>query len=150
MSGHFLQPDSILPSPYNPVTLDRYAYTGNNAVNYNDPSGHCFDPLTFIACVLIAGSLIEAITAAAPEIEAEVPVVTEAAAGLVDEAGPVVEKLQTEASQEIAEAGSEIQQTFEEITPNSGPASAPPCDFRHTSTNERSSKNSRTYNCFNS
>ena len=38
--GRFLQPDSIIPNAYNPMSWDRYAYVNNNATNFNDPSGH--------------------------------------------------------------------------------------------------------------
>lgn len=38
--GRFLQPDSLIPDLYNPVSLDRYAYSRNNPINYNDPTGH--------------------------------------------------------------------------------------------------------------
>ncbi|WP_459202447.1 RHS repeat-associated core domain-containing protein [Methanococcus sp. CF] len=36
----FIQPDTMLPDPYNPQALNRYAYTLNNPVKYTDPSGH--------------------------------------------------------------------------------------------------------------
>ncbi len=36
----FLSADTIVPSPSNPQTLNRYAYTRNNPVKYNDPTGH--------------------------------------------------------------------------------------------------------------
>ncbi|WP_407357013.1 RHS repeat domain-containing protein [Methanolobus sp. WCC5] len=36
----FVQPDTMLPDPYNPQYLNRYAYTLNNPVRYTDPSGH--------------------------------------------------------------------------------------------------------------
>jgi RHS repeat-associated protein len=36
----FVQPDTMLPDPYNPQALNRYAYTLNNPVKYNDPTGH--------------------------------------------------------------------------------------------------------------
>ncbi len=39
--GRFAQPDSIVPNPYNPQSLNRYSYTLNNPVRYTDPSGHC-------------------------------------------------------------------------------------------------------------
>ncbi len=37
---HFSQPDSIIPDPSNPQSLNRYSYSINNPINYNDPSGH--------------------------------------------------------------------------------------------------------------
>ncbi|WP_292464480.1 toxin TcdB middle/N-terminal domain-containing protein [Methanolobus sp.] len=36
----FVQPDSMIPDPYNPQYLNRYAYVLNNPVMYTDPSGH--------------------------------------------------------------------------------------------------------------
>jgi RHS repeat-associated protein len=36
----FVQPDTMLPDPYNPQALNRYAYCLNNPVRYTDPSGH--------------------------------------------------------------------------------------------------------------
>ncbi len=39
--GRFAQPDSIMPNPYNPQSLNRYSYTLNNPVRYTDPTGHC-------------------------------------------------------------------------------------------------------------
>jgi RHS repeat-associated protein len=36
----FVQPDTMLPDPYNPQYLNRYAYALNNPVKYTDPSGH--------------------------------------------------------------------------------------------------------------
>ena len=38
--GRFTQPDSILPDPYDPQQLNRYAYVRNNPVIYTDPSGN--------------------------------------------------------------------------------------------------------------
>ena len=42
-----------MPGAGNPAAWDRYAYTNNNPINYNDPSGHC--PLCFTA--LIGGAI---------------------------------------------------------------------------------------------
>jgi RHS repeat-associated protein len=39
-SGRFIQPDSIVPSPDAPQTLNRYSYCDNNSLNLTDPSGH--------------------------------------------------------------------------------------------------------------
>jgi hypothetical protein len=38
--GRFLQPDSIVPSPTDPQSLNRYSYVRNNPLNLIDPSGH--------------------------------------------------------------------------------------------------------------
>jgi RHS repeat-associated protein len=40
--GRFLAPDSIVPDPANPQSLNRYSYVLNNPLNYTDPSGHGF------------------------------------------------------------------------------------------------------------
>jgi RHS repeat-associated protein len=48
----FTQPDTLLPDPYDPQALNRYAYTLNNPVRYTDPSGHYIESgidLAFIA-----------------------------------------------------------------------------------------------------
>src|SRR5690606_801074 len=39
--GRFTVPDPLMASanPANPQTFNRYIYTGNNPVNYTDPSG---------------------------------------------------------------------------------------------------------------
>jgi RHS repeat-associated protein len=38
--GRFSQPDTIVPDPGSPQAFDRFAYTLNNPVKYNDPTGH--------------------------------------------------------------------------------------------------------------
>jgi hypothetical protein len=43
--NRFLQPDSIIPNPANPQSLNRFGYVLNNPIRFNDPSGHvCTDP----------------------------------------------------------------------------------------------------------
>jgi RHS repeat-associated protein len=44
VTGRFLSPDTVIPSPGNPQALNRYAYTFNNPLRYRDPSGH--DPMS--------------------------------------------------------------------------------------------------------
>ncbi len=39
--GRFISADTIVPQAGNPQTLNRYSYTLNNPVRYNDPDGHC-------------------------------------------------------------------------------------------------------------
>src|SRR5262245_10663102 len=38
--NRFLQPDTIIPNPANPQSGNRFSYTLNRPVNWNDPSGH--------------------------------------------------------------------------------------------------------------
>jgi len=38
--GRFIQPDTIIPNPFNPQEFNRYSYCNNNPLNYTDPSGH--------------------------------------------------------------------------------------------------------------
>jgi RHS repeat-associated protein len=37
--GRFLSPDTIVPSPGDPQSLNRYAYVLNNPLRYTDPTG---------------------------------------------------------------------------------------------------------------
>jgi RHS repeat-associated protein len=39
----FVQPDTMLPDPYDPQALNRYSYCLNNPLRYTDPSGHIID-----------------------------------------------------------------------------------------------------------
>jgi RHS repeat-associated protein len=39
--GRFVSPDSIVPQPGNPQSLNRYSYVLNNPLRYTDPTGHC-------------------------------------------------------------------------------------------------------------
>jgi RHS repeat-associated protein len=38
--GRFIQPDTVVPSPVNPQSLNRYTYVLNNPLAHTDPSGH--------------------------------------------------------------------------------------------------------------
>ena len=38
--AQFTTADSIIPNPYQPQTLNRYAFVNNNPINNRDPSGH--------------------------------------------------------------------------------------------------------------
>jgi len=41
--GRFITPDTIVPDPYDPQTLNRYSYCRNNPLIYVDPTGQFFD-----------------------------------------------------------------------------------------------------------
>ncbi|MGB9774806.1 MAG: RHS repeat-associated core domain-containing protein, partial [Bacteroidota bacterium] len=38
--GRFIQPDTVVPNPADPQSLNRYAYVHNNPLRYTDPTGH--------------------------------------------------------------------------------------------------------------
>jgi hypothetical protein len=40
--SRFITPDTIVPNPYNPQSLNRYSYCLNNPLSYIDPSGHAY------------------------------------------------------------------------------------------------------------
>ena len=50
--GRFVSPDSIVPEPGIPQAYNRYAYSLNNPVKYNDPSGHWFESLLDVASII--------------------------------------------------------------------------------------------------
>jgi len=64
--GRFISPDSIVQSPYDPQTLNRYTYCRNNPLKYVDPSGHWFwAAVFFIIKVAAVGAAIGGAVAAA-------------------------------------------------------------------------------------
>ncbi len=40
--GRFIQADTLVPSPANPQSLNRYAYVLNSPLRYTDPTGHAY------------------------------------------------------------------------------------------------------------
>ena len=64
--GRFITPDTIVQSPMNPQTLNRYSYCNNNPVNFIDPTGHFWFVPFIIAAVkgAVIGATLGAATAA--------------------------------------------------------------------------------------
>jgi RHS repeat-associated protein len=42
--GRFVQADTIVPSPGDPQSLNRYSYVAGNPLKYTDPTGHMVKP----------------------------------------------------------------------------------------------------------
>ena len=59
--GRWTQPDWIVPEAAQGVQAwDRYSYSNNSPLVYNDPSGHCIFGIDTIICVALAGAAIGA------------------------------------------------------------------------------------------
>lgn len=65
--GRFVQPDTIIPQPGNPMAWDRYSYANNSPINYSDPSGHCAILATALTGAIIRFS-IDILVQAVPDI----------------------------------------------------------------------------------
>jgi RHS repeat-associated protein len=65
--GRFISPDTIVPYPNDPQTLNRYSYVNNNPLIYTDPSGNIFlvDDLAIILGSMLAAKLIVSAAAGA-------------------------------------------------------------------------------------
>ncbi len=46
--GIFISPDSLIPDPKDPLSLNRYSYCLNNPLVYRDPTGHSAAPLIWL------------------------------------------------------------------------------------------------------
>jgi len=55
--GRFITADTIVQAPYNPQTLNRYSYCGNNPINYVDPTGHFWWFLPIIIGAIVGGAM---------------------------------------------------------------------------------------------
>ena len=55
--GRFIQADSIVPSPQEPQSYNRYAYTLNNPLKYTDPTGHLHFLATAAIGAVIGGGI---------------------------------------------------------------------------------------------
>jgi len=52
LGPQFIQPDSIVPSAYDPQSLNRYAFERNNPYRYTDPTGHVGSEVEHVSRVL--------------------------------------------------------------------------------------------------
>lgn len=50
--ARFTQPDTIIPNPYNPQTLNRYSYALNNPYKYQDSTGHYAESVLDIGFII--------------------------------------------------------------------------------------------------
>lgn len=54
--GRFISPDSVVQSPDDPQTLNRYSYARNNPLSYTDPSGNFYiiDDIVYVIVAAVA------------------------------------------------------------------------------------------------
>jgi len=50
--GQFISPDTLVPDATQLMDFNRYAYARGNPMKYNDPTGHCVEPVSGVICVL--------------------------------------------------------------------------------------------------
>jgi len=75
--GRFLQPDTLVPDPFSPQDLNRYAYVGNDPINFNDPTGN-FGLGVFAIAVVFPIAFAGTSDPALKAVEATPPVATSA------------------------------------------------------------------------
>lgn len=64
--NRWIQPDTIVPEPGNPQSLNRYSYVLNNPLRYTDSSGHC-GPLTPVCIGLLLAGMALLLQGDAPD-----------------------------------------------------------------------------------
>ena len=65
--GMFISPDTLVPSPGDPQSLNRYAYVNNNPIRYIDSTGHC-GPLTPVCLGLLLGGMALLLQGDSPDL----------------------------------------------------------------------------------
>jgi RHS repeat-associated protein len=111
--GRFLQPDSMVPEPGNPQSLNRYSYALNNPLKYSDPTGHCVEMgASPIPCSRIAEEVMRRGPQVLQQIESLIvqygPQVTQLLQQWGDKLGALVDKASQSAngaSQNNSQAG---------------------------------------------
>jgi len=71
--GRFISPDSIIPDPSNPQSINRYTYVLNQPTNLNDPTGHCFSGaiIDTVLCVAAAAAIVAILTSGGSNVTPE-------------------------------------------------------------------------------
>jgi RHS repeat-associated protein len=64
--GRFITADTIVQTPYDPQSLNRYAYCRNNPINYVDPTGHFWGAIfAFLGFIAKAAAVVSIVSAVA-------------------------------------------------------------------------------------
>jgi RHS repeat-associated protein len=96
--GRFLAADSVLPDPYDPQQLNRYAYVRNNPVKLVDPTGHVPVQLALGAGLWAGGMILHnerVASAVAGGINGLGSMIRANSAGSLNGIGAVMERVQT-------------------------------------------------------
>jgi RHS repeat-associated protein/uncharacterized repeat protein (TIGR01451 family) len=104
--GRFLSPDTIVPAPGDPQSLNRYAYTRNNPLKYTDPTGHSPMCMQF-AGVPYAGGFAVLVCQAAEAIAASGPQLVQLAANLSEFAASPLGQLALQHAEQVHAAANQ-------------------------------------------
>ena len=66
--NRWIQPDTIIPDPGDPQSLNRYSFASNNPVRYIDSNGHC-GPLTPVCLALLLGGMALLLQGDSPDLD---------------------------------------------------------------------------------
>jgi len=66
--NRWIQPDTIIPEPGDPQSLNRYSFASNNPLRYVDSNGHC-GPLTPVCLALLLGGMALLLQGDSPDLD---------------------------------------------------------------------------------
>jgi RHS repeat-associated protein len=134
----FTQPDSVIPSVYDPQSLNKYSYVKNNPYKYIDPSGNYVesaidmsligydltqlseDPYNAINWLALiadgAGLVAPVVTGAGPAVRVGAPVVADAASAIVQTTKKTAKTVLNYGSELISKGWDEAARYIDELS----------------------------------
>ncbi len=107
--GRFISADTFIQDPYDPQTLNRYAYARGNPLRYTDPSGHFAIPLLIGGALAIgAAAYVGYVYYFAPDAAQRRAQAAQAFQGLAVSVDQRVNGLQIQAATELAMAANQV------------------------------------------
>ena len=123
VAGRFLQPDTVVPAPGDPQSLNRYSYVLNNPLRYRDPSGHCVEAgFSPIPCSYFAQEVMRRGPQVLQEIESLVVQYGPQVSQLLQQMGDKLPALVDKAGQLVNGSQQAVR-----VVSSCGPADEPQC-----------------------